>query len=311
VLADPQSASPAGRPGVGTVARWLVEFVTGTFSGLGGTAALGVVFAAVMVAGVAAFVVRHPGAEVRRRLAAPGALAVGALVFSVMTALGRWQLGSELAAGSRYVYAGGVLVLPLVAVGAQELAERWRAVGIAIMGLAVLAVPFGLGRFGDTIYGEAYFEGHRRVINTAAYVPFEAEVPDDVRPLINPFVTPDLDMGFLRGARDAGDLDRPSLPLPARLTGEMRVRLGLTPQPGFSLATDCTTVDGPTEIDLEEGDQVVIRTPIDVRGVLEDGTTATPVRYLPALGARLVVVLDQTVEVRPVPGAGAATWCVP
>jgi hypothetical protein len=314
LIEDPQSGSPVGRPSVGTVVRWLVRFVEATFEGIGGgSALLGWVFAAVLVGGTALAVAGRPLAETRARLAAPAALALGALAFSATTALGRWHLGTESAGASRYVYTGAALVLPLLAVGAQALADRWRPALPILLVLFLVPVPMNVRDFRDGLYNnEDYFGLHRRVLTAAAYVPFADEVPDDVRPLPNPFIPDALDMGYLREARREGKLDPPRLPLHPGVVEQMRVRLGLAQRKAIAGPAACTPIEGPLVVDLEEGASFPLRTPIEVVGIGADGTRSQPVPYQPANGAMLTVELpDLRVEVRPPFGARAAQWCGP
>lgn len=311
LLADPQSGSPAGRPSPGTVVRWVARFAEGSVTGLGGAALVGIALAVVTVVGVGLLIARGPWTEVRARLAGPAALAVGALAFSASISLGRWHLGTELAASSRYVYTGGVLLVPLVALGAQEVATRWRPALPVVMALFLVAVPLGWRQFGDDLYGEAYFAQQRQAISTAAYTPFAADVPDDVRPVPNPFLPPELDMAFLREARRDGKLDPPRLPLHPTVLEAMRVRLGLAQRTGYPGPVECTPITEPLEVDLEPGDQAALRTPIEVVGIGADGTRSQPVPFVPVNGAVLTVELPLTIEVRPLLGARGTQWCGP
>ncbi len=312
IIEDPQSGSPRGRPSIDVVARWLVRFVEGIYTGLGSGALLGWILGAITVVGVALAVTSQPLAETRRRLAAPGALALGSLAFSVTTVLGRWHLGTDAAASGRYLYTGAALALPLVAVGAQGLCDRWRPALPIVLVVFLVPVPLNVRDFRNDLFGEAYFARHRRVISTAAYAPFADDVPDDVRPLPNPFIPDALDMGYLREARRDGKLDPPRLPLHPATVEELRVRLGLAQRARPTYPIDCAPLVEPIVVDLEKGTEFALASPIEVVGIGADDVRSAPVTYIPANGMLLTVELpDLRVEVRPQRGDGDARWCGP
>ncbi|HTD49101.1 MAG TPA: hypothetical protein VK771_00790, partial [Acidimicrobiia bacterium] len=120
---------------VGSVFGFVAMGLRGAFSALGHFAGLGAVLALVVLVGVP--VARNVRTRSGRlaELAAPVALAAGAVVFLAITAIGRASFGPEYARISRYVSLTGAMVLPAVAVGADALAKRWRpliAVSVAM-----------------------------------------------------------------------------------------------------------------------------------------------------------------------------------
>ena len=80
----------------------------------------------------------------RLRLAAPASLAVGGLVFFVVTGVGRTEAyGTSFATRSRYADVGAALLLPAVAVGADALVRRWRQLLVPVCVVLLIGVPFG------------------------------------------------------------------------------------------------------------------------------------------------------------------------
>jgi hypothetical protein len=68
----------------------------------------------------------------RAHLAAPAALAIGALLFLVATGVGRTGAQTVLddPGASRYQYVAIALAMPALAVAIDALFRRWRAVGV-------------------------------------------------------------------------------------------------------------------------------------------------------------------------------------
>jgi len=130
-------------------AQWIWNGFAEVFGSLVGWAPLGVLLFALTLIGLS-MRVRDQFSAVGwwRPLAPVLALACGAVIFQLITALGRvaqpvggWVvLGPEYARTSRYVYIVAALVLPLIAVGVSHLIQRRRIVAIAFLPLFIIGL---------------------------------------------------------------------------------------------------------------------------------------------------------------------------
>ena len=151
-------ASPKGRGANGyrsQTALQVVKFVGigigSAFGRLAQVPFLGFVLVALLVAGLVV-AIRAAGPRVGRGpLAVPLALLAGAVLFLLVTGLvrsgqaaalaGARGTGPERARQSRYVYLVAALALPALAVAADTIARRWRALTIPIVVLLLLGIP--------------------------------------------------------------------------------------------------------------------------------------------------------------------------
>jgi len=130
-------------------AQWVWQGFAAVFGSLAGWAPLGVLLAAVTVIGFSVRV-RDQLSTVDwwRPLVPVLALACGAVVFQLITALGRVAqplggfvvLGPAGATSSRYVYIVAALMLPLIAIAASYLIKRWRIAVIALVPLFIIGL---------------------------------------------------------------------------------------------------------------------------------------------------------------------------
>jgi hypothetical protein len=314
-IEHPQVESPLGRPRIGVVWRWLVDAEISIFEGLGRYAAVEIALVVLLILGfsLAWFAPATPGtlAERRRRLAMPTALLIGGVVFSAITVQGRWQFGPNEARASRYVYLGAAFTLPALAVAAEELARRRRELVVVGIGLLIIAIPANAAGFDNSVFNRAYFDQQRRVILTAPRVPFADQLPPALQPLVNPFIPPRLDMGFLLQAQKEGRLPSAPRPLSASTVDEYRVRLGLAQEATAVAPTACHDEAGPLFADPKIGGTLRFTTPVAIS--LVDGNRATPVlHYLPRNGQLLVVQLaDLHLRLAPSGSARSFTMCDP
>lgn len=282
-LADATTDTPFGRPTVGVLYRWVESAQIGTFLGLGHFQALAALFALILVLGVAlALGPWRQGSftEARKRLAVPVALFAGGILFAATTGLGRWYSGEQAARGSRYIYLGAALTLPLLAVAAQELARRQRLLVPLLVGLFLLPIPFNLGGFTPDVFGPNYMADRERILTTAVRMPFAGEVPSDVQPIPDVFASDAVTMGFLLGAKQRGDLDPSTTPLDPATIAEFRVRLGVAARPADPDTLDltrCRSVDRVQGWSPAEGDRVTASGPLAVAARRDDGPFGPPV----------------------------------
>jgi len=127
---------------IGEVARFVTTGLGATFDAMGQLPGVGVVLGAVLVVGLTLAWHGLDRAELRKRAALPGALLVAAVVFLVISGLGRSSL--HLARSGRYLHLVAALSLPAVAVAADAVARRWRILAPAVLVLFLIGIPGNL-----------------------------------------------------------------------------------------------------------------------------------------------------------------------
>ena len=312
---------------VGAAARFWWDMARATALGFSQAAPVAVVVALVAVAGLAGAVARSRRTGDRARPAPLVGLVVAWVGFTAITAATRNQLTALVptaATASRYVCLGAVLLLPCVVVGVDEarrrLAERAgeRAGTLAVAvgaALLVVGVPGNVAALADR---EPVSKGDPVGLRSLAASRFLDRLPADelVSERSDLFAAwGPMTVGWLRGARDDGELDVPDdLPAGARLLADLRLATDLTaraPDEGGARRDEggCEP-DGstaPTTVDV--GDRVVVGAPTLVRAVDGDARSG-PLRVRPADGPGLDVVAGPITIVLSDPDGGPADACV-
>ncbi len=132
------------------VTRFVWSGTEGTFARLGQVPGAGIALALMLIGGV--FVLfRSRGERIPLdRLAVPGALLVGGLLFLVVTGVARAGQGGLRARESRYLYMVAAMALPAVAVAADALIGRWRQLTVPVVALLLLGAPGNIRQLADT-----------------------------------------------------------------------------------------------------------------------------------------------------------------
>lgn len=291
VLADPQSESPAGRPGLGDLVDWFRNNVAAIFGGIGGGGPLVVVLVAVVLVGLGLVLASRSWPDIVSRLAIPVALAGAALAFAGTTALGRWHLGDQAARSSRYVYIGAALVLPLIGVALDAVRRRWPVLLVPLVVLVLVPLPSNARSFEGEVYDEAYFDNHERIIYAVPELPFVDQVSRDARPIMNPFIPPEVNVGFLLDA--AADGKMPDVWVSPAVREELRVRLGLEQGGTPTYLGDCQTYDRPIRVVARKGDRFALRSRVSITSPAGQEVGAVPVEFQPFLGPQLIVDVER------------------
>lgn len=311
LVEHPQTQSPFGRPTVGTTVRWVWSGERGVLDAIGHYRVVTLALAALLAAWVVLLAAdRRRGLRVSLRAAAtPLALVVGGVAFTASTAVGRWQFGPDAANSNRYLYVGAALVLPALACAIEAVGNRWRFAVVVFAPLLVVGAIGNLRSFEQFPYRRPYFAEQRRVLLLAPEMPFARQVARDVRPLPNPFLPPELNIGFLLDARKAGRL--PSSPtVTAADIDEFRVRLGVSQRRTSVDPTTCRGVDAPTRITPRKGTVIGITSPVTISALDASGRPSRPVTFQPTNGTSFRIELAQlTLRLTPPPGTGTITLC--
>jgi hypothetical protein len=136
----------------GGLLRFVANGVEAAFDGIGQVRGVGLFLGALLGLGLALLWLSHQRRARRlREAAAPTALLIGALVFLLMSGLGRAgsAAGPDAARSSRYVYMAAALTLPAVGLAADLVARRWRWAGPIALLLLVIGVPGNVKAFFD------------------------------------------------------------------------------------------------------------------------------------------------------------------
>lgn len=226
-----------------------------TFSALGHTPAIGLSLAVLLVVGGTVAWQQASADRRRRALAAPLALLVGAVVFAVVTGVGRGApvvgLGGTPAGSSRYLHVITALLLAAVGVAADALITRWRVAAPLVLVALVVGVPGNIAvaiRHGDQYRAIAAF--YRPYILTLPRLPVAAVLPADTLP--DRYLDPIMTMGWLREGVAQGRIPPP----PSTVTAEDRSTwtLQLALQPTDRRASSCSNVQLPTTVTVHPGD---------------------------------------------------------
>ena len=257
-----------GSPGPGTLLDWVWTGVSTAAKGLVTTTSGGGGPLALLLLGlvVAAFVIgiRDRGLDrMLRDMAAPVALAVGAIGLQLLSGWGRAAFAPDTAAGSRYLYLLVAWSLPLLAVAAQILAERWRIAGLAVCVVLLAGVPWNARQFGKSVFNDAYFSNYRTVVSAIAHDPRLDHVPADVHPIRILLDGPTA--GWLRENRGEGGLPEPGQLSDAQAI-EVTARLSVGQLNGWA-GDDCTSTGPSATTTLERGEVVGVKVPIPQRSL--------------------------------------------
>ncbi len=286
----PGLVSIYGRPSIEVIVRWVRSGAIGTFRAIGHYPAVAILLAVLLVVGWVLVVVQPDGRS-RRRLAAPFSLLAGGLVFSALTAEGRWYLGEQAARAGRYLYVGAAFVLPALAVAADAVAHRWKAATPVLVLLLLIAVPANIGEFDDTPFGASYFAAERGILTSVTRVPAADQVPRSVRPIPDAYLPPGLTIGFLRDAQRQGRLPVSTHPLTAAEAAQLTVRLGVAQMAVRLLPPTCDPVAGPVDIDPPKGAVYRFTSPLLITPLRGKIPQSKPVAFAPVNGQQLTIEL--------------------
>jgi hypothetical protein len=221
------------------VVKFVAFGVGSAFGRLAQVPFLGFVLAAVLVTGLVVAIRRAGGRRaLRGPLALPLALLAGAVLFLLVTGLvrsgqagalaGTHGTGPERARQSRYVYLVAALALPALAIAADTIARRWRALTIPVVVLLLLGVPGNV----DDLRNYANLSSldraaFRREVLAAPRLPIAERLPRT--PPVQPAPTASfygLNLGWLIDSLPSGRIPSPGTLTPTQeSTLELRLAL--------------------------------------------------------------------------------------
>lgn len=239
-----------------TTMHWVLQNLGEVFSAL--TKGTGVAWLLGIVVLVGVISALASSARATRQLALPLSLAVGGVAFVAIASLARsTTFGGGNPRSSRYEDIVTAMLLPLIAVGVDQLRIRWRVLGIAAVALLLLGIPANIAASRDYVHAhEPTALTTRRLVTTLAFAPMAHNVPRSVKPL-HEFPQLFVTTGWLLDGANSGRIPNPGPLSPADLqVDDFRLSILQTSNPGASDA--CHPVVSPEALDLEHGASIVI-----------------------------------------------------
>ncbi|MGH8982904.1 MAG: hypothetical protein ACRDY6_03385, partial [Acidimicrobiia bacterium] len=261
--------------------RFVWSGVEGGFDAMGQLPGAGWVLGALLVVGLVLAWGRLGWAGARTEAAAPAALLVGAFLFLGFSGLVRaGDFGTAYARESRYLYLFVALVLPALAVAADAVARRWRALAPAVLVLLLIGIPGNIDALLDERRAGAGFHSqYRTLILTLPRVPFAHEAPRSLRP--EPRYAKRLTLGWLLDETAAGRIPEPANSTPAD-EATATLHLALQQQPGPPRTTSCRNATTPVGLRLAASEAISMRGIIQIVYITPGGARSRPVTFDPS-----------------------------
>jgi hypothetical protein len=258
---------------------WTKNAAVGLFDALGHFALLGVLLAAVLVVGVALAWRAEGTRQFLRRAAVPSAMVVACILSMSSAAPSRFFIGDDASTAGRYIGVMAALMLPAIAVGAEEVVRRWPKLLLPVLALFVLPIPLNAASFGeDPLLTPGYFTNERTAIAGLPQEDIMRRLPPWVEVNESIVGQPDMTVGWLLQASANGELP-PPVPLDWFQRFMLPYHLGVAITSSFEPVPDgmtCATFDEPVTLDPSVGEQWYFGTDAAIAGRADDGTAATP-----------------------------------
>jgi hypothetical protein len=274
------------------------------FEGLGRYWVVALVIAAVVLVGLVGAWRRYAADRHDVVPAITVALVVSAAAFALLTAFGRAEVGGVFgnAAADRYIYVVAALVLPLLALGGEMLARRWRVLGAIPLVLLLVGLPHNIDllRLHNPIT-----DGQPEFVTAVARSRLIGQIPAQTRVVVFP-IAPDIapTAGFLRAAARDGrlpDLGRPAPQVALSADGAVALH-----QTGRGPERSCPPIAART-VHLDRGARIVFSGVLQL--TLRDGdVVSTPFRFDARYGDT-IAVLAGPVDILVTGSGGAPAVC--
>jgi hypothetical protein len=239
---------------IGLTARFAATGVRAAFAAMGQVPGIGLALALLLLLGAVAFAMQHDRDEASRRAAAPAALAVGALAFLLLTGLVRASMfGPENARASRFVYLVAALALPVLALAAESLVTRSRALLPLMLGLLIVGVPGNIDAFTTRNH---IVLGNPTLMLAFPRVPAAREVPRSLTP--DPVYAREVSIGWLLDGVKSGRIPEP-IRLAPQTAALATLRLSLRQTDHQSKVGKCRRLKEPVQLRLEKGQMLGIK----------------------------------------------------
>jgi hypothetical protein len=297
------------------VVKFIAIGIGAAFGRLGQVPGLGIALALMLTVGLVLAFRAQGRRALRGRLAVPMALLAGAIVFLLVTGLVRSGqpgtladtigTGPERARQSRYVYLIAAMALPALALAADAIVRRRRALAIPVVALLLVGVPGNVHQL--RIYTDQSALERRRFrtdVLAAPRLPRARQLPPQVPPERTFTSFYGLTLGWLVASLPSGRIPAPP-PLTSTEIADQTLRLALRPAstPRFA---PCRVLRRPEELVLGTRERIMLKSGFATITYLPDGSAASdPVPFIPA---KLVSGLA-SFRIRITPTNGPAEVC--
>jgi hypothetical protein len=163
--------SGAGFPSIGRLVSYTRRGIGATFTAVGQLPGAGVALGVLLLVGLVLAWGRRSHEDRLRRVATPGAMLIGSVVFFLIAGLGRAnpftgaaRLFQAPTTPSRYLYVGAALMLPALAVAADAVVRRWRLLAPAVLVLLLIGVPGNLHELANRSRLSTFGLSYRRLV---------------------------------------------------------------------------------------------------------------------------------------------------
>lgn len=257
----PRPGAPATLHARPTEAPFDIARVVGhALRGLGGLHGPGSAVVAVAIAllgggGMLSLVWRHrlDFDSLRRALSVPVALLGGIIATGLLISLSRGAYGASALLADRYLYVEVALLLPLLAIGVQELSRHRRQVSYLCVALLAFGVPANVHAFNETFFGANFSAAQRQVVLTVARQPGIDRLPYEAQPyMLGPVA------GWMRRGVKDGWLPKPG-PVSPQQAASAALQVALVQSDMTAKGRDCEQFSTSKHLELERGDAFVLR----------------------------------------------------
>jgi len=278
---------------LGQAARFMTRNLWATFRALGDLPVVGVALLVLLIVGLALI---PAGRSPQRLGSAPIALLAGAPIFLFITGIGRGApvFGEQSSNVSRYLHVAAVLVLPAIAVAADNVAKCSKPLAALTVVVLVIGIPANVRAFTDgTDKLVAQTRGERSFILSVARNPLAKDLPRNLQPY---FFSPDLTIGWLLESVPSGRVPPPGPISPnARATETLSLALRQAP---FARPEPCRPLPHQVIRLLDKGDALRAASGrVEVTYLAPDGGQSVPTQ----LRATALIALTGPLQLRLTP----------
>ncbi len=298
-------------PSIGLIVRFVTTGLGAGFDAMGQVPGAGVALGVVLIGGLVLAWRRLDRAEIRQRAAAPCALLAGAVMFLAIAGVGRAAaFGPDFARSGRYLHLVAAFSLPALAVAADAVARRWRALTPVMLVLLVIGVPGNLDTLADSEPPRGVL-ATRDLVLTLPRLSLAAEVPRSVRPMALVEVgSAKVTIGWLLDGLESGRIPAPG-DVDPRTVADATFRLSIDQTFDRATHSECRELAEPVQRRLEKGESLVIRDgPVRVVNLTEGPGPPIGLTFAPLLGQTLVALTGPlTVSLAPADSSLSVKLC--
>jgi hypothetical protein len=284
--------------------------MSGVFLAIAGDTIVAIALGALLLTGLLLAWIPLSLPMLRQRASLPAAMLIGAVVLQAVISTQRSiVVGIEGARQSHYIGLCAALILPALAVAADEVVRRWRWMMPIVCAIFLIGLRVNTTRFGSEFLSTPkLFASSREIILAVAHSPLAEQAPANLRPEPNEFIGGDVDMAFLLEARNSGRLPPPPMMTDVqRSKTDLRLSVQQLPAP-ISGALSCAMYTESIALYPKVGDLYKFTTSV----LISLGETGPQLAYnsgWASLPAIRILRPDLTLRLAPKPPATSFGLC--